>query len=177
MNTGNVIEDNSVEGNSIGIIVIAGVQGEIVRRNYVVGNPPLEVAVTNPSSGPAADIVNLASAGANTFASNVCLTAMNAPCGGFEASFTASPNPIPVTTMSPFGMTTLRWTVSTTDSVEIRIGAPNGALLAGGGSRGTATTGLWVSDGMTFYLQDVGGGKPLTAENTLAALVIRLQRR
>jgi hypothetical protein len=29
---------------------------------------------------------------------------------------------------------------------------------------------------MTFYLQDVTGGKPLTASNTLATLVVRLQR-
>jgi hypothetical protein len=34
-----------------------------------------------------------------------------------------------------------------------------------------------VPDGMTFYLQDISGGKPLTAENTLATVVLRLQRR
>ena len=44
-------------------------------------------------------------------------------------------------------------------------------------SRGSAQTGLWVTDGMTFYLQDVSGGKSLTAENTLATVVVRLQRR
>jgi len=30
---------------------------------------------------------------------------------------------------------------------------------------------------MIFYLQDATGGKPLTDENTLATVVVRLQRR
>jgi hypothetical protein len=33
-----------------------------------------------------------------------------------------------------------------------------------------------VTDGTTFYLQDVSGGKPLTANNTLATVVVHLQR-
>ncbi len=35
---------------------------------------------------------------------------------------------------------------------------------------------LWVSDGLTFYLQDVTGGKPLTSDYTLATLVVHLQK-
>ena len=42
------------------------------------------------------------------------------------------------------------------------------------GIDGSAQTGAWVTDGMTFYLQDVTGGKPLTANNTLATLVVHL---
>jgi hypothetical protein len=30
---------------------------------------------------------------------------------------------------------------------------------------------------MTFYLQDVTGGKPLTADNTLATTVVHLQQK
>jgi hypothetical protein len=63
------------------------------------------------------------------------------------------------------------------EAVEVRIGSPNGVLFTSGGNRGSAQTALWVPDGMTFYLQDVSGGRPLTAENTLATVVVRLQRR
>ena len=43
------------------------------------------------------------------------------------------------------------------------------------GNRGSAMTGTWVAEGMTFYLQDVTGGKALTAANTLATAVVHLQ--
>lgn len=172
-----MIEDNIAVGNAIGIILVAGVQGEIVRRNVVLGNPPLEVSVDHPSAG-SADIVNLATVGANTFQANVCLTAVNAPCpASTPPSLTASPNPIPITGTATLGMTTITWMAPAADAVEVRIGSPSGALLASGSNRGSAQTGLWVPDGMTFYLQDVSNGKPLNAENTLATLVVRLQTR
>jgi hypothetical protein len=130
------------------------------------------------TSGPGADIVNLAAAGANTFQANVCLTSINAPCpAAVPPSLTASPNPIPVTGSAVLGMTTISWMAPGVEAVEVRIGSPNGVLFADGGSRGSAQTGVWVPDGMTFYLQDVSNGKPLTAENTLATVVVRLQRR
>ena len=176
-NTGNVIEDNTVVGNASGIILVAGVEGEIVRRNFVVGNPPLEVAVDHPS-GVGADIVNRAAAGANTFHANVCLTAINAPCpASTPPSLTATPNPIPVTGSAIHGMTTISWIAPGADSVQVRVGSPDGGLLASGGNRGSVQTGLWVSDETTFYLQDVSNGKPLTADNTLATVVVRLQPR
>jgi hypothetical protein len=123
------------------------------------------------------DIRSVAPPDGNVFTGNVCLTSLNAPCPALAASLIASPNPVPVTAASPLGITTISWMVSSTDSVEVRIGSPDGTLLAGGGARGSAITGAWVSDGMTFYLQDVGGGKPLTADNTLAIVVVRLQRK
>jgi len=176
-NTGNVIEDNTAVGNANGIILVAGVTGEIVRRNFVVGNPPLQVAVDHTPGG-GADIVNQATAGANTFQANVCLTSINAPCpAAAPPSLTASPNPIPVTGAVLYGMTTLSWHAPGAEVVEVRVGNPNGSLFARAGYHGSGQTGLWVSDGTTFYLQDVSGGKPLTAENTLATVVVRLQRR
>ena len=66
-------------GNSNGIHLAAGVQGNIIRGNIVVGNPPIQVAVDHSSTG-GADIHNLSAAGANTFAENICLTGVNAPC-------------------------------------------------------------------------------------------------
>lgn len=124
------------------------------------------------------DIKNQSPPGQNSFTGNICLTAMNAPCPApFESSMTASPNPIPVTGAAMLGMTAISWMAPGAEAVEVRIGSPNGVLLIGGGSRGSAQTGLWVADGMTFYLQDISGGKPLTAENTLATVVIRLEKR
>lgn len=86
----------------------------------------------------------------------------------------ASPNPIPVAKGSD-GTTTVSWSAPSGDLVQLRIGAPDGMLFAAGGSTGSATTGPWVSDGMTFYLQDVTGGKPLTAANTLGTLAVHLE--
>jgi hypothetical protein len=95
-----------------------------------------------------------------------------------QVQFTASPNPITNTTIVdglPRGVTTLNWDASGVDTVQIRIGAPNGQLFAEAGPSGTATTGLWVTNGMTFYLQDVTGGKPLTSANTLGVVTVGLQ--
>jgi hypothetical protein len=92
--------------------------------------------------------------------------------------FTANPNPITDTTIVdglPRGVTTLSWNVSGVETVEIHIGAPNGVLFSGGGPSGTATTGLWTTNGMTFYLQDVTGGKPLTSANTLGVVTVQVQ--
>jgi len=97
-----------------------------------------------------------------------------------QVQFTASPNPITNANTTivdglPRGVTTLSWDVSGVDTVQILIGAPDGQLFAEAGPSGTATTGLWVTDGMTFYLQDVTGGKPLTSANTLGVVTVSLQ--
>lgn len=57
----------------------AGVQGNIIRRNLLDGNPPLQVAVDHAANG-GFDIKNLADPGKNLFEGNVCLTSVNAPC-------------------------------------------------------------------------------------------------
>jgi parallel beta-helix repeat protein len=77
--TGNVIEENTAVGNTNGIFLAAGVQGNVIRRNLIIGNPPVQVAVDNPSTN-GVDIKNLADDGANTFRNNICLTSVNAPC-------------------------------------------------------------------------------------------------
>ena len=97
------------------------------------------------------------------------------PASGNGTSMTASPNPIPVTG-SALGATTISWNALNAANVEIHFGSPNGPLFASGGNQGSAQTGTWVTDGATFYLQDVSGGKPLTAGNTLATLVVHLQK-
>ena len=141
-----------------------------------MGNPGVEASVDHASATSGFDVLNLATPGANDFLGNTCVTSINAPCPSISPTLTANPNPIPITGSATVGMTTITW-LAPAEAVEVRIGSPNGALFAIGGNRGSAPTGLWVRDGMTFYLQDVSNGKPLTAENTLATVVIRLQGR
>jgi hypothetical protein len=144
----------------------------VIRKNIVTGNPGVQVSVVIPAEG--VDIRNMSNG--NTFEDNVCLTSVNAPCPALGRSFTASPNPIAVTGSTPHGRTTISWYVPDVQEVQVRVGSPNGPLFAAGGSRGSAETGVWVADGTTFYLQDVTGGKALTAANTIATLVARLSR-
>jgi parallel beta-helix repeat protein len=74
-----VIEDNEVTGNTNGIIIAAGAEGNVIRRNTVVANPPLQVSVSFPTAN-GVDIRNGATTGTNTIDDNVCLTAVNAAC-------------------------------------------------------------------------------------------------
>ena len=172
--TGNVFEENTVVGNSNGIFLAAGVRGNIFRQNLIAGNPPVQVSVDSPST-IGYDIKNLGATDANAFEGNTCITALNAPCAPIAPTFTATPNPIPVTAGAFVGMTTLSWNAPGVQETEIHIGAPDGKLFTVMGSRGSVSTSTWVADGMTFYLQDVSAGKPLTSDYTLATLVVHLQ--
>lgn len=71
---------------------------------------------------------------------------------------------------------TLAWNAPGVSDVDIRINAPDGPSLGRQPSFGTARTDAWVTDGMTFYLQDVAGGKPLTAANTLGTVRMAVRR-
>jgi parallel beta-helix repeat protein len=75
----NVVTDNVVVGNTNGIIVDVGTQGNFIRRNIVAGNPAVQVSVNNPTTS-GVDIRNNATPGANTFHDNFCLTAVNVAC-------------------------------------------------------------------------------------------------
>lgn len=76
---GNVIELNTVSGNTNGIYVSAGARETLVRENRVVGNPAIQVGNSYPAVR-ALDIINLAPEGQTTFDRNVCVTALNASC-------------------------------------------------------------------------------------------------
>lgn len=101
-----------------------------------------------------------------TAANTLATVIMKAPHG----SISASPNPF---TPGPNGkgQTTLTWTATDRTQVEVHINSPNGSMFAASGP-GTfsSTTGQWVTDGMTFYLQNVSNGLPLTSANTLATV-------
>lgn len=85
----------------------------------------------------------------------------------------ADPNPICVPNSGALGATTLMWISEGTHEVEVRVGAPDGQLLSHTGQWGSIKTGEWVSDGMTFFLQDVSNNNPLTSDHTLATLAVK----
>jgi parallel beta-helix repeat protein len=72
---GNLIEENVVVGNTNGIRVSAAAHDNVVRRNVITGNPPIQVSLSFPTSG-GVDILDLspATVGRNTFEDNLCLT-------------------------------------------------------------------------------------------------------
>ncbi|MBM3786024.1 MAG: lactonase family protein [Acidobacteria bacterium] len=103
----------------------------------------------------------------------VCIVFHSEPLAGNSATgnvtFAATQNPV-IPGSNGAAQVTLGWNAPGAEEVELRIGAPNGVNMGRDASWGTATTGQWVTDGMTFFLQDVSGGKPLTAANTLATV-------
>ncbi|MCW5971566.1 MAG: polysaccharide deacetylase family protein [Blastocatellales bacterium] len=84
----------------------------------------------------------------------------------------ATPNPIIISGQTRVGVTKLVWSCAGAQEVEVRIGAPDGPLFSRSGASGQATTGEWVTDGMTFHLQDVSGRRPLLPEHTLATVTV-----
>ena len=76
--SGNIIEENTVAGNTNGIFISPAATNNMIRDNTVVGNPAIQSANTRPNV-QAVDILNLAPAGATTFERNICVTSVNAP--------------------------------------------------------------------------------------------------
>jgi hypothetical protein len=92
----------------------------------------------------------------------------------WRTALSADPNPIVVCGGEGLGATTLTWSAEEAGEVQIRVGSPAGKLLVHGGQAGRVETGSWVTDGMVFFLQDVTGARPLTWENSVAALVVHV---
>jgi DNA-binding beta-propeller fold protein YncE len=88
------------------------------------------------------------------------------------ATLTITPNPITVASGS-FGTALISWNAPNAGTIEIHVDSPTGPLLTLNGNRGGSWTGAWVTDGMTFYLQDVSNG-PASAQNTIATAVAHL---
>lgn len=87
----------------------------------------------------------------------------------------ASPNHVKTNGTAETGVTTLFWSSTGATALEVHVEAPDGPLFSRSGPTGSATTGAWVRDRMTFFLQDVSDDLPLTADHTLAVAVIRVQ--
>jgi DNA-binding beta-propeller fold protein YncE len=89
------------------------------------------------------------------------------------AALTITPNPIAVTDGAD-GSATISWNAPNASLIEVHVNSPTGPLFARSGNRGRAPTGVWVSDGLTFYLQDVSNGQTPGPQNTLATAVAHL---
>jgi hypothetical protein len=77
--SGNIIEENGIGGNINGLALFplggATPTGNLIRKNVIVGNPPIEVSADNPGINPVgADIRDFSEAGSNTFEDNLCIT-------------------------------------------------------------------------------------------------------
>ncbi|HWF46699.1 MAG TPA: hypothetical protein VG168_06820 [Bryobacteraceae bacterium] len=79
-----------------------------------------------------------------------------------------------VPTTPRLGVTTLSWHAPVA-KVEIHVSSPDGPLFAAGGSDGHAETGRWVTNNMTFYLQDATASKPAALSATLATLPVAVR--
>jgi len=91
-----------------------------------------------------------------------------------RATFTADPNPVAVTDGTKLGITKLTWNTTATKFAEIHVGKPDGPLLCRGYGTGSCDTAKWVTDGMTFYLQD-SSGQATDASATLAAVTVQVK--
>ncbi len=85
------------------------------------------------------------------------------------ASLSADPSPIPLCEGTRAGATTISWVLQDTVAVELRVGAPNGPVMATATSSGAAATGNWVGQGTVFFLQRAGA---TGTESTLAKLSV-----
>jgi glucose/arabinose dehydrogenase len=88
------------------------------------------------------------------------------------ATLRAAPNPVLACDGTALGTASLVWSVHGSSAVQLRLGAITGPEITPS-APGRATV-EGVADGTTFYLQDVSGGKPLTAEHTLAVTTVRV---
>jgi len=80
----NLIEKNKIGGNLNGVLIASSTQGgNVIRRNLIAGNPPVQVS-NEFGASVGADIQDRSTPGANTFEDNRCLTYMGSveppPC-------------------------------------------------------------------------------------------------
>jgi hypothetical protein len=89
-------------------------------------------------------------------------------------TLTANPDPIVVDDGGSIGETAITWS-TTAAHTEMHVGTPNGVLFFKSGPTGTVRTGPWVTNGMTFYLQDSDKPDPTSAAATLGSIAVALQ--
>ena len=103
---------------------------------------------------------------------NTTPDASTAPRG----TFAASPNPITLAPGQSLGVTTLAWTVTGAEQVQVRVGSSTGPPMTGiVAPNGSATTDRWVTNGVVFYLQDATSGDSSGAAKTIATLRVQVR--
>jgi len=78
-----------------------------------------------------------------------------------RGTLSAHPNPAAAPRRSDVASTTLSWTFTDAAVVEVRVGSADGPCLTRALAAGSTQTGDWVTDGLTFYLQDTLGFSPV----------------
>ena len=77
-----MIEENGIGGNINGVQIAPAAIGNLIRRNVIAGNPPVQLSVSfGITTGM--DIRDFSPPGANTFEENLCITYTGAtppPC-------------------------------------------------------------------------------------------------
>lgn len=81
---GNLLEENAIGGNTNGIYIDTGAYRNVIRRNIVIGNPAMQVSLTNGAT-VGFDIRVLTPNATNLLIDNLCATYSGplggAPCG------------------------------------------------------------------------------------------------
>lgn len=95
--SGNVIENNTVGGNTNGILIQAAAAGNTIRQNIVAGNPPSQIS-RDYGQGIGVDIkdeaVPVGASERNTFQQNWCVSYSGpgpAPCPGLTTAAPTAP--------------------------------------------------------------------------------------
>jgi hypothetical protein len=110
-----------------------------------------------------------------TAANTIAVVQASTTSLGCRGTIAANPNPIMVCDGSAAGQTLISWNSSGPTNVEVHLKSPSGALFAASaGGAASAASGKWVTEGTTFYLQDVTGGLQLTAANTIAVVTVHV---
>jgi hypothetical protein len=82
----NRIEDNSIGGNINGVLIVLTAVRNVIARNIIAGNPPVQLSVTG-GAAVGADIRDASPANSNTFVENHCISYEGAttppPCPNF----------------------------------------------------------------------------------------------
>ncbi len=92
-----------------------------------------------------------------------------------SGTITPAQNPVPLVPGTPYGQTSVTWSAPSASATEIHLISPSGPLFASGTNSGTATTGAWITDGLTLYLQDATNGNSKSPQSTLGTLTFHLQ--
>jgi parallel beta-helix repeat protein len=86
--SGNLIERNSITGNTNGILIQPGASGNTIRWNVIAANPPSQVSRTYGPIGFDIKDMALTDGARNTFDANWCITYLGpgpSPCPRFPA--------------------------------------------------------------------------------------------
>jgi len=83
----------------------------------------------------------------------------------------ATPNP--VTAVGGVGTATISWNAPGVSVVQVRVDSVGGQVFTFNGPSGSMTTGAWVTDGTTFFLENASAGDG-SAGPVLASLVVHV---